>query len=466
VKILVADDDDAVRFGIRDFMEAAGYDVEEAQSCEGTEAVFGAVRPDVAVIDYKLPDGTALDLLPKLKAIDPAVPLVILTGHGTIDLAVRAVKEGAEHFLTKPIELPALHAVLERLIESRRNWQKQLASRSRQDRGRVDPFLGPSAVIRRLAEDAQRVLASDSPILIRGETGTGKGVLAAWLHAHGRRSEEPFVDVNCAGLVRDFLETELFGHEKGAFTGAVVKKTGLLDVAHRGTAFLDEIGDMDTAVQTKVLKVLEEGQFRRMGSVQDRRVDVRLIAATHQDLARLVREQAFRCDLYYRLNTLPLTVPPLRERTEDIPVLARHLLDGLMADRGRGPLELTEPVERALAAYAWPGNIRELRNVLERSVLLSDERRISLKDLRFDASPELGTPDGANLNSAPADGPSLSTTAADGASLNLREVERRHIALVLRHEGGRVAAAAERLGVPRSSLYQKIKQYGITNSRF
>jgi DNA-binding NtrC family response regulator len=446
VKILVADDDDGVRLGIRDFLEGAGFDVEEAASCVGAEATFGSARPDVAVLDYKLPDGTALDILPKLKAIDPGVPVVILTGHGTIDLAVRAVKEGAEHFLTKPIELPALCVMLERLVENRRNWQKQLASRSREDRERVDPFLGTSAAIRRLAEDAQMVLLSDSPVLIRGETGTGKGVLGAWLHAHGRRSEEPFVDLNCAGLVRDFLETELFGHEKGAFTGAVASKMGLLEVAHRGTVFLDEIGDMDLAVQAKVLKVLEEGQFRRLGSVQDCRVDIRLIAATHQDLASLVHEKKFRCDLYYRLHTLPLATPPLRGRSEDIPVLARYLLNQLTAVLGRGPLDLTEPVERALVAYAWPGNIRELRNVLERSVLLSDGRRISLKDLRFDGDP----------------GPSA---AADGASLKLREAERRHIERVLQHEGGRVAAAAECLGVPKSSLYQKIKQYGIDLSR-
>jgi DNA-binding NtrC family response regulator len=435
VKILVVDDEPAIRFGIRDFLTSHGFEVDEADTCRAAEETFRKARPDVAVIDYMLPDGTALDLLPRLKDIDPEVPVAILTAHGSIDLAVRAIKEGAEQFLTKPVELPTLLIVLQRLLEHQRNRQKQLAGRARQTRVVVDPFLGTSAAIRQLADDARKVVATESPILIQGETGTGKGVLAQWFHDNGPRADETFVDLNCAGLSKEFLETELFGHEKGAFTGAVASKVGLLEVAHRGTVFLDEIGDMDLAVQAKLLKVLEEKRFRRLGSVSDRRVDVRLISATHQDLRRLVQEQRFRSDLYFRINTLSLFVPPLRERTEDIPVLARHLLQGLA-----NHFELSPEAEAALQAYAWPGNIRELRNVLERAVLLSGHDILSASDLRFEAP---------------------TAAAVSEVKLTLEEIERRHIERVLAQEQGNVARAAASLGIPKSSLYQKIKKYGM-----
>jgi DNA-binding NtrC family response regulator len=408
--------------------------------------IFRTSRPDAAIVDYMLPDGHALDLLPRLRDIDPTVPLILLTAHGSIDLAIRAVKEGAEHFLTKPVELSALLAILRRTLENRRNRQRQLASKSRQTREEVDPFLGTSAAIRQLAEQVRKVLVTESPILIQGETGTGKGVLAKWLHNHGPRAEEAFVDLNCAGLSRELLETELFGHEKGAFTGATASKSGLLEVAHRGTVFLDEVGDMDPQVQPKLLKVLEEKGFRRLGDIRDRHVDIRLIAATHQDLSLLVREKRFRSDLYFRISTIPLAVPPLRQRVEDIPLLAQYLLGRLVADLGRGDVRLAPEVERALQAYPWPGNIRELRNVLERAVLLSDRNILDRQDLRFDV-------------------PLAAEVSPDDSAMTLLELERRHIERVLREEHGHVERAARRLGVPRSSLYQKIKQHGIVLSK-
>lgn len=441
-KILVVDDEPGVRFGVRDFLESSGFEVEEADSWQAALEIFQVVRPDAAIIDYVLPDGDALELLPRLKGIDPGIPLIILTAHGSIDLAVRAIKEGADQFLTKPVELPALLVMLQRLLEEQRNRQRQIAGKSRRAREGVDPFLGVSAAIRDLAEQARKVLPTDSPILILGETGTGKGVLARWLRDHGPRSEEAFVDLNCAGLSREFLETELFGHERGAFTGAVTSKTGLLEVAHRGTVFLDEIGDMDLQVQGKLLKVLEEKQFRRLGDVRDRRVDIRLIAATHQDLGVLIQDKKFRSDLHFRINTIPLLVPPLRERGEDILILARHLLQRIAADLGRGSLELASDAEQALQTYPWPGNIRELRNVLERAVLLSDHQVLHRKSLRFEYS----------------SGVEVST---NDTHLSLREVEQRHIERVLQEEQGRVESAAKRLGIPRSTLYQKIKQYQI-----
>ena len=445
-RILIVDDEPGVRFGIRDFLELQGYEIDEAENCRDAQDIFRSSRPDVVIADYMMTDGTALDLLPRLKEINPDTPLLILTAHGSIDLAVRAIKEGAEQFLTKPLELPALAMILQRLLENQRNRHKQLASRSRQVRRAVDPFIGESPKIRALAEQAKKVLATESPLLILGETGSGKGVLARWLHENGPRAEEAFVDLNCAGLTRELLETELFGHEKGAFTSATASKQGLFEVAHRGTIFLDEIGDVDLQIQPKLLKVLEDKRFRRLGDVRDRQVDVRLIAATHQDLGKLVREKKFRDDLYFRVSTIPLAFPPLRERVEDIPTVAQYLLEKVATDLGRGEIKLEPESIKALQSYSWPGNIRELRNVIERAVLLSGERTIGIKDLHFDGNSAHRVP-------------YLDT------NLTLSELERQHIERVLQEEQGRVEKAALRLGIPRSSLYQKLKKYQQDSSR-
>jgi DNA-binding NtrC family response regulator len=445
-KVLVVDDESGVRFGIRDFLEQHGYEIEEAESCQDAQHIFRTSRPDIVIADYMLPDGTALDLLPRLKEIDSGIPLLVLTAHGSIDLAVRAIKEGAEQFLTKPLELPTLLVILQRLLQKQRNHHKQLASKSRQVRQAIDPFIGTSAAIRALREQAKKILSTESPVLILGETGTGKGVLARWLHDNSPRAEEAFVDLNCAGLSRELLETELFGHEKGAFTSATASKQGLFEVAHRGTIFLDEVGDVDLQIQPKLLKVLEEKRFRRVGDVRDRQVDVRLIAATHQDMGQLVRERRFRDDLYFRISTIPLSFPALRERVEDIPTMAQYLLDKVSADLGRGELRLDENSIQALKAYSWPGNIRELRNVIERAVLLSDQKTITINDLHFDGHTQIGSP---FLDSR----------------LTLLELEKQHIERVLQEERGRVEKAAKRLGIPRSSLYQKIKKHQITTSK-
>ena len=359
---------------------------------------------------------------------------------------MRAIKEGAEQFLTKPLELSTLLVILQRLLQKQRNHNKQLASKSRQVRHAIDPFIGTSAAIRALADQSRKILSTESPVLILGETGSGKGVLARWLHQNSPRAEEAFVDLNCAGLSRELLETELFGHEKGAFTSAIASKQGLFEVAHRGTIFLDEVGDVDLQIQPKLLKVLEEKRFRRVGDVRDRQVDVRLIAATHQDIGQLVRNKRFRDDLYFRISTIPLAFPALRERVEDIPPIAQYLLDKIAADLGRGQLELDEGSIQALKAYSWPGNVRELRNVIERAVLLSGQKTITLNDLQFDGHTQVGVP---FLDSR----------------LTLVELEKQHIERVLHEERGRVEKAAKRLGIPRSSLYQKIKKHQILTSK-
>lgn len=453
-RILVVEDDLAVRFAMRDYLQGHGHRVAVADSCAEAQLSVQAASPDLALIDYMLPDGTALDLMQRWRDAIPGMAIIVLTAHGSIDLAVRTIKEGAEQFLTKPVELATVLLVVERTLENQRNRRKQLAAVPKRQQG-PDPFLGRSAAVERLRADSERVLVSDAPVLVHGETGTGKGVLARWLHDHGPRAEEPFVDLNCAGLSREFLDSELFGHEKGAFTGAVVAKTGLLEAAHRGTLFLDEIGDVDAHVQPKLLKVVEEKRFRRMGDVRERTVDVRIVAASHFDLRSLVREQKFRNDLYFRISALPLVVPPLRDRREDIPEIAAHMLHGIGVERGR-EVRLDGEAERLLTAYPWPGNIRELRNVLERAVLLSDGSILGQRHMRLDP-PEMpaSAPGGSDLGSG-----------FDGEQPDsLDEVERRHILRILDVCHGRVDEAARKLAIPRSSLYQRIKRYGLPRSR-
>ncbi|MEW6272457.1 MAG: sigma-54 dependent transcriptional regulator [Thermodesulfobacteriota bacterium] len=452
-RILLVDDEDAVRFGVREFLRSRGYEVDEAESCARAEELFRGAPPDAALLDHRLPDGTALDLLPRLRSIDPSVPLAVLTGHGSIDLAVEAVKQGADQFLTKPIELPALLVILERMLEKHRSQRRQLAEDVRRLKHSPDPFLGTTRAIRRLAEDARRVAGADRPVLIQGETGSGKGVLARWLHESGPRAQEAFVDLNCAGLAPELVESELFGHERGAFTGAVSGKQGMLEIAHRGTVFLDEIGDLGASVQPRLLKVLEESRFRRVGSVRDRQVDVRLLSATHRDLLQASQEGRFRADLYYRISTITLWVPPLRERLDDIELLAADLLERITADLGRRGIELGGDALDALRRYPWPGNVRELRNVLERAVLLSSGSRITSRDLRFESRPDHAPPSAA------------SDAGGETTKMTLLEIERRHIEAVLVEENGHVGRAAVRLGIPRSSLYQKVARLGIAVPR-
>jgi len=447
-KVLVVDDDEIIVFAIRDYLELHGYIVDEAETCAEAEIRYRGEVYDAVTLDYSLPDGNAIELLPKLKAIDPGVPIILLTGHARIELAVRAIQLGAEQFLLKPLDLPALLVVIERALENHQNRRKQLARDSlNQPQRAVDPFIGQSMAIQRLEEQSRLAAVTESPILIQGETGTGKSELARWLHRFSSRASEPMLELNCGGFSREFLETELFGHEKGAFTGATNAKVGLLEAAHRGTVFLDEIGDMDLQIQPKILKALEEKRFRRLGGVQDRKVDFRLIAATHQKLDRLVQDQLFRSDLFYRISAIQIFVPPLRERAEDIPTFAQMLLNRLTSDCGRESIHLSPGALMKLQKHLWPGNIRELRNVLERALMGARTSIIDSQDLDFATSPDGRGPEGPS-------------------NLTLKELERHYIIQVLNEEGGHVDRAAKRLDIPRSTLYQKIKAYGPEPSRF
>jgi DNA-binding NtrC family response regulator len=369
--------------------------------------------------------------------------VIVLTGNASVDLAVRAIQEGASHFLTKPVKLAALETVIGRALDDDSIRRQDVARRSTAGDRPVDPFAGESAAVRDLQARVMKIVSSDSPVLILGETGTGKGVLARWMHENGPRARAPMVDLNCAGLSREFLDTELFGHEKGAFTGAVAAKQGLFEVAHGGTMFLDEIGDVDPQLQPKLLKVVEEKRFRRLGEVSDRTVDVRLIGATHYDLEAMSNDGRFRRDLYFRISTIPLVLPPLRERAGDIPVLARQILTGIARTVGRQHATISREAMTMLQSYAWPGNVRELRNALERALLLADGDTLMPSDFTLTA------------RAAP------SASTEEDLNLTLEQMERKHINRVLAAEQGRVERAAERLGIPRSSLYQKLKRYGL-----
>jgi DNA-binding NtrC family response regulator len=438
------DDDPAIVMAVSEFLRIDGYNVVQAGNLRTAYSLVESEAPDLAVIDFDLPDGNALDFLARLKTTNYSLKCIVLTGHGSIDLAVRAIKEGADQFLTKPTQLSVLSAAVRTSLQNQQNQRKQLAGKMARPRYDKNPFHGTSKVIQRLAQEARKIVNTERPILIQGETGTGKGVMAQWIHKNGPRADETLVDVNCAGLSKDLLESELFGYEKGAFTSAAGSKQGLVEAAHKGILFLDELGEMDYMVQPKLLKVLEDSRFRRLGDVRERIVDIQIIAATNRNLMQSVKEMRFREDLYFRISTFHLRIPPLRERTEDIPVVANSLLRNLATDLAREQQELSPSAETLLKSYSWPGNIRELRNVLERVALTGESRIIEAQDL--------------NLTQRT---PSAMASSESEPALTLAELERQHIARVLHEESGKVAQAALKLGIPRSTLYQKLKIYGI-----
>ena len=439
-KLLLVDDDAQMRNVLALYLRRAGFTVLDAATLAEARRLQAKQAPDLTIVDYQLPDGTAFDLLSSARERDGSEAVIVLTGLGTIDLAVRAIKLGAEHFLTKPVDLESLEVLVRRTLDLQRD-RRQRAVAAVASSETPDPFLGGSAAMKNLSELAAAAIESDVPVLILGETGTGKGILARWLHEHGTRRSEPFVDLNCAGLSRELAESELFGHQRGAFTGAVNNKPGLIVGAHKGTLFLDELGDLELAVQPKLLTALEEGSFRRVGETTPRAADVRLIAATHRNLAGMVKDGRFRDDLLFRINTLTLEIPSLRQRPGDILALSQAVLKELCRRRGRPAPELTEDVVSLLTRYQWPGNVRELRNVLERALLFCKTDVLDRAALRFDRS--------------------LEPDAGSAEAQTLDDAERRHIVTVLKQAGGKVDDAAKVLALSRSSLYAKLKKYGI-----
>ena len=427
-------------------VRAEGYEAIQVDSLVAAEHAFALDRPDVVLLDRNLGDGGALEFIRRLRDMDNEVPILLLLDPEFINRAAEAVRFGAEQFLSKPVDPDALAVVLSRIFERVQQRKRNLAEESRKIRFAVSPFFGTSAAVQRFEEQVTRVIMLDRPVLIQGETGVGKSALARWIHNHGPRKGNAFVELNCAGLGKEMLESDLFGHEKGAFTGAVVTKPGLLEIAHRGTIFMDEIGDMDLAVQPKILKAIEERQYRHMGGTEDRTVDARLIAASHKNLQQLVADGRFRSDLYYRIGGLPILVPPLRERREDIVPLSNYFLSRFASEWQCGELELSQATAKTLEKHDWPGNIRELKNALERAIIYRQGQILQPTDF------QLGT-----------SGPSA--TFEVDSSLTLAEVEQQHIQRVLDTCGGRVDEAARRLDISRSSLYQRMQRLGPKTKR-
>jgi len=444
-RVLIVEAEKEICGLLRNFLEDKGYEISIEATCAATEQIWRTRRPDIAILDYSLSDGNALSLVPRLKAIDASIPIIILTGYGSIDFAVEAVKLGADMFLPKPAELSTLYIMIQRSLDNQRNHRQRLAERNRNIRAVMNPFLGKSEAIRRLADLAYKVAMTDNPVLIQGEVGTDPGNIARWLHHHSSRTFEPFVEVNCRDLSPELVETELFGRERDTIDENMESKAGILEIAHKGTIFLDEMENVDSQMQSKLLYALEDYQFQKVDEVRDRRVDIRLIAA-QQSLAAPLSRKPFRRDLHERINWATLNIPPLRERSEDIPVLSAQVLSQLTGQMGSTALTLGGDALRALQAYSWPGNIRELRNVLERVVLVTGKDAWSNEDFRFDAHIE-------------------QCVSGVGQFKTLEEMEHDYIQQVLRKEHGRVRAAAKKLGIPRSSLYHKLKQYKTGQSQ-
>jgi DNA-binding NtrC family response regulator len=443
-RVLVVDDDTGTREIIREALAARGYDVAEAGSCAQARSRLAERPPDVALLDYQLPDGTALDILSDFHRETPGVPVVILTGYGTVDLAVQAIQEGAAHFLTKPVALPALVTLLEGILEQQRHRR---AYQARREGHVLEPFLGTSPAIRRLELEAQRMLAASAPIMLLGETGTGKGVLARWLHQRGPRAAEAMVEFHCASVTGVDLHQELFGRSPNEGTVGQGTRSGVLESADRGTLVLADVGDLDAAAQAALLRVVSEGRFRRVGEQRDRRVDARLVSTERREASTLIQDSGFRQDLFFRLGALTLELPALRDRPEDIPLLAADLLRRLATEIGQRNPNLSDGALKVLTNHDWPGNIRELRNVLERALLFSGDSQVT----------EAHLPSLAARRPRP-----LGNSLLPGT---LEATQRRQIELAMVEARGRVDQAATLLGIPRSTLYQKLKRYQIPTRR-
>jgi len=449
--LLVVDDERSLRFSIGEWARDEGFAPLEAAS--GREALE-ALRDqgvDAVVLDLKLGDEDGLRVLKDLKDNDPTLPVVMLTGHGTVEQAVRAIQLGAYDFMLKPPDLGHLGVVLDRALEHAR--LRQEVTRLREGASGKLEIIGSSeglkAALVRLEKAAK---ASASTVLIQGETGTGKELMARHLHDRSARAGGPFVDLNCSAIPEQLLESELYGHERGAFTDAKRFRKGLFELADKGTLFLDEIGEMAPQLQAKLLRVLQDFKFRRVGGAVDISVDVRVIAATHRDLTKLVAEGRFREDLYYRLNVVPVTIPPLRERVADIPPLAEHFVARFCRELGRPTARLHPGAMARLQAYRWPGNVRELGNVLERVVLLEADEEIRAEHL----PPELSLTTGGT-------GAAAGEPFPAGVVRPLAEIEKLAIEHALGVSGGNKTRAATLLGIARQTLRTKLKEYAIAD---
>ncbi len=454
---LIVEDNDTMREGMARVVEKLGYRAIEAGTAEQALRSSDAPTVDILISDYKLPGMNGLELLQKVRAESPDIPTLLITAYGTIELAVEAMQKGASDFITKPFSPEELSIKIKQLL-GRLEERAELARVQAENqylREQVDvafnfgEIIGRSPAMQAVFRTISKVAPGDSSVIIYGESGTGKELVARAIHKASPRSAQAFVRVNCGALAEGVLESELFGHERGAFTGAVKRKKGRFELAQRGSIFLDEIGDIPLATQVKLLRVLQEKEFERVGGEETLHADVRVIAATNKDLQSEIKKGNFREDLYYRLHIIPLDLPPLRDRTEDIPLLKDYFLTKIGAELKRPNLRIAPEAEQALCRYHWPGNIRELENIIERAAVLCEENLIKVTDLPFTASREQAIADvdipenQQNLNQC------------------LEGIERQLIERAMRTAHGNKSEAARQLGIKTSALYYKLEKYDL-----
>jgi two-component system nitrogen regulation response regulator NtrX len=446
--ILVIDDEEGIRESLKGILEDEGYEVTLAESAEEGLKFFDQQYPDLVLLDIWLPGMDGIEALRIMRDKRPQIPVVMISGHGTIELAVKASKLGAYDFLEKPLSLERVLITVKRAIElaslenTLRTFQEDTIKRFR--------LVGDSPAIKLLKAQIDLVAPSNSVVLITGESGSGKELVARLIHEGSPRRQNPFIEVNCAAIPHELIESELFGHEKGAFTGATEKKKGKFELADRGTLFLDEVGDMSLQAQAKVLRVIETKEFQRVGGNKNIKVDVRIIAATNKDLQEEVKKGNFREDLYFRLNVIPIKVPPLRERKEDIPLLVRHFLELIASEYGKPVKRFSEDALKVLMNYDWPGNVRELKNLIERLVIMCQKDLITQSELQRGAFLDF------NERS------SLENYFEISTLKDAREAfERDFILRKLKEHDWNISKTAEAIGLERTALYRKLKQLGI-----
>jgi DNA-binding NtrC family response regulator len=460
--VLLVEDKDSLRAMLRHALEAQDHTVIEAR--DETEAVdaMRRVRPAVVLTDLRLPTGDGFGVLRVAKELDPELPVIVMTAYGSIQDAVTAMKDGALDFLAKPVDPDHLLLMVQRAIAHRRMQIDYMLLKEEMAAKRGAPhIIGDDPKLRHVTQQLHRAAGTDATVLLEGESGTGKELFARCLHAWSPRVDGPFVAINCAAIPDTLLETELFGHEKGAFTGATARKPGRFEVAHRGTLFLDEIGELPLGLQAKILRALEERSFERVGGTQTLHVDVRVVAATNRQLKQSVALRLFREDLYFRLSVFPITVPPLRERAEDIPVLATHFVERFCRDLNKPPLAFSLAALEELKAYSWPGNVRELQNCIERAVILCDDTTIQPRHLNLSSALQ---PFIRTEPVTPWDQLDLSGSLRDVVARVTAEVEKRKVEQAIRDSGDNRQRAADILQITYKALVQKLREYGIDES--
>ncbi len=459
--ILLVEDKDSLRQMLRHALEAQGHTVVEARDQPEAEVALRQSRPAVVLSDLRLPEGDGFGVLRASKDLDPQLPVIVMTAFGSIQDAVAAMKEGALDFLAKPVDPDHLLLMVERALAQRRLATENLLLKEELAQRRGAPqIVGDDPKLKQVSVTLHRAAATDTTVLLEGESGTGKELFARALHALSPRNDGPFVAINCAAIPDTLLETELFGHEKGAFTGAANRKPGKFELAHRGTLFLDEIGDLPLPLQAKILRVLEEKRFERVGGTASLQVDVRVVAATNRNLKAAVAARQYREDLFFRLSVFPIVIPPLRERPDDISTLARFFIDRFCRDLSKKPLVLSTAAEDELRHYLWPGNVRELQNCIERACILTEGDTIHPRHLNLSFRALTPAPV-VDEESGPWSKIDLTGTLAEASRRVLAEVERRKIEQALKEAAGNRGRAAEILQVSYKTFMAKLKEFGL-----